>query len=427
MVRLLILAAITPLCGNICPTRSAAEDIHWPGWRGPARDGWVEHFEPPDSWPKQLTEVWEREVGEGYSSPVVAEGKVFQQSRLGEQEVVWCLDLASGDVLWREGFPVPFQIGGGGEFHGKGPKSSPAYSDGRLFTLSITGVLSCWDTESGDLQWRRDESAGRKRHHPYWGASTSPLVDGDLVIVHLGSDKSGALTALKTESGEVAWRYGDDGASYASPILIEIDHVRQIVQLTMDGLVSVESQTGERLWEFSFPQVGTDQNMVTPAFHDGLVLLGGENRGMLGLQPIRQDGAWSVRQLWHQNQVALDMSSAVVNDDLLFGFSHYGRGRLFCLDPRTGEVLWQGPGRTGENVAFLAVPGYIVALIDNGRLEVLEASGDQLRAVASYNVSDDPTWAPPVLLTDGVLVKDRESVKRWSFPQGSGRTTPPGR
>ena len=90
--------------------------------------------------------------------------------------------------------------------------------------------------------------------------------------------------------------------------------------------------------------------------HKGTVLLGAENRGIHGLEPRLEDGVWTVRVRWHQEEVALDMSSAVVNGDLLYGFSHYDSGRIFCLDINTGKILWQGPARTGENVAFLAVP-----------------------------------------------------------------------
>jgi outer membrane protein assembly factor BamB len=306
-------------------------------------------------------------------------------------------------------------MGSGGERHGKGPKSSPALADGRLFTLSITGVLSAWDGESGELLWRRDYSERFEKGHPYWGAATSPLVDGNRVVVHFGTDDRGALIALDAESGKEIWSHGNDGPSYASPILAEIQGTRQIVELTMRGLAGVDSESGRLLWEYLYPQVGTDQNMVTPVYHRGLVLLGGENRGIRGLQPRLENGVWTVQQRWHQKQVALDMSSAVVNGELLYGFSHYGQGRLFCLDPQTAEVRWQGPGRTGENVAFLAIPGHVVALINDGELKILAANGDRFETVTSYRVAENSTWATPVLLESGILVKDNQTLTLWSF------------
>ena len=136
---------------------------------------------------------------------------------------------------------------------------------------------------------------------------------------------------------------------------------------------------------------------------------------MYSLEPQVRDGVWTVKKLWGQEKVALDMSSAVVNGDLLYGFSHYSKGQLFCLDTATGEIRWLGPGRTGQNVMFLSVPGYVVALIDNGELQIIAANGDSYEKVAAWKVADSPTWAPPVLLQNGILVKDQRSLTYWSL------------
>jgi outer membrane protein assembly factor BamB len=426
MFRLKVLTITAPLALSIASAwkTSCGADVDWPGWRGPNRDGWVSGFQPPTRWPEQLKRVWQVDVGTGYASPVVSAGRVCQHARQGEGEVVWCLDLATGAVKWRQQYNVPFKIGSGAERHGKGPKSSPALADGRLFTLSITGLLSAWDVNSGRLLWRGDYSSRFEKSHPFWGVATSPLVDGNRVFVHFGTDDRGALIALDAKSGKEIWSHGDDGPSYASPILLELQGKRQIVELTMKGLVSVDSQSGCRLWEYPYPQVGTDQNMVTPAYHRGLVLQGGENRGITCIQPRQENGVWTVRERWHQKEVALNMSSAVVNGDLLYGFSHYGLGRLFCLDINTGEVLWQGPGRTGENASFLSIPGHVVALVDNGQLKIIEARGDCFEKVASYRVAKSPTWAPPVLLERGVLVKDNQTLTLWSLAGSTAGSSP---
>ncbi len=387
----------------------------WPGWLGPDRNGWVSGFQPPASWPDRLEERWRVTVGAGYGSPLVSDGRVYQHARQENEEVVWCLRLESGDVEWRKSYLAPFKMGGGGERHGKGPKSCPVLADGRLFTLSITGVLTAWDAGSGERLWRRDYGPRFKSAHPYWGVATSPIVDGDRVIVHLGTDDEGALVAFDVESGNEVWRQGKDGASYSSPLVVELHGVRQIVEWNHRALAGVETSSGRLLWEFEFPHVGNNQNMPTPAVHRGRVLVGGENRGVHSIEPRLENGVWTATRRWSQKNVALDMSSAVVNDDLLFGFSHYRRGQLFCLDPETGDIRWQGPGRTGENVMFLAFPGHVAALLDGGELRVIRASGDQLETVASYRVSENPTWAPPVILRGGVLVKDTETLTYWSW------------
>ena len=235
------------------------------------------------------------------------------------------------------------------------------------------------------------------------------------------------MIALDAESGTEVWTHGNDGPSYASPILVEIQGSRQIIEWNERALFGVASESGRRLWEYSFPQESTNQNMPTPVFHQGLLLMGAENRGVRGLEPKLKDGVWTVHQRWHQEKVALDMSTAVVNDDLLFGFSHYGRGRLFCLDIKTGEVLWQGPGRTGENVAFLAIPGHVVALVNDGELQVIAANRNGFKKVASYRVAENSTWAPPVLLGSGILVKDSLTLTRWSLAGSTARSPSPSR
>lgn len=417
MCRSIVLAVLILIALPVACTRQRSSDTvdPWTGWLGPKRDGWVSGFQPPSPWPETMKPAWRVEVGTGYASPLVAGSRVYQHARQGEDEVVWCLDLETGEETWRQSYETPFKVGGGGEFHGKGPKASPALADGRLFTMSIAGRLSAWNADSGDLIWHRDYASSFKKPHLFWGAAGSPLVDGDRVVVHFGTDGEGALIALDAATGKEVWRHGSDGPSYSSPISIEIGGSRQIVDWNERALTAVDSESGQSLWELPYAQTGTDQNMPTPTFHDGRVLLGAENRGIRSLEPRHENGDWSVNEVWFQKDVALDMSSAVMNGDLLFGFSHYGKGRLFCLDPKTGEVLWQGPGRVGDNVTFLSVPGYVVALVDNGQLEILAATGERFEQVASYRVSESPTWAPPVLVTGGgILVKDHDTLTLWS-------------
>ena len=110
---------------------ASGDDVHWPGWLGPERNGWVSGFQPPSRWPERLERSWQVEVGIGYGSPLVSAGRVYQHARQGDDEVVWCLDLETGAVKWRKSYAAPFKIAAGGERHGNGPKSSPMLADGR--------------------------------------------------------------------------------------------------------------------------------------------------------------------------------------------------------------------------------------------------------------------------------------------------------
>ena len=394
-------------------TSSVADEPFWSGWMGPQRDGWVADFTPPAFWPDELQKVWSVEIGTGYGTPLVHGDRIYVHARHGEMEVLHALGRATGETLWKQSETVPFQMGGGGERHGKGPKSSPVMADGRIFTMSITGHLTAWDAGSGDRLWQYAAPTEFGKTHPYWGHSTSPIVDDDRVIVHFGTDEGGRLTALNVETGDEVWGINGDGPSYSSPLVVEIDGVRQVIEWNHRALVGVDCQSGELLWEHPFPHEGTNQNMPTPTLFEGMVILGGENRGIHGFRPIRKNGQWTVETVWDQNEVALDMSSAVVNDGQLYGFSHFGAGRFFCLDPRTGNILWQGPGRTGQNAMLLSIPNHVVTLISNGELRVLRATPEQYQQVASYRVSNQPTWAPPVLFEGHALIKDQNRLTLW--------------
>ena len=396
-----------------------AHDFEWPGWLGPKRDGWVRGVKAPAKWPAKLTKKWSVQAGTGYGSPLVSKGRVYQHARQGEDEVLWCFDLATGKKIWRRAIKVPFKIAGGGDFHGKGPKSSPALANGRIFTMGITGVLTTWDAKTGAVLWRRDDSdryRGRfRKPHPNWGAATSPIVVDGMVIVHLGTDKEGLLVALDVKTGKEIWSLGKDGASYSSPLIAEFHGVRQVVEWNHEALIGVDLKTGRELWRRPFPHVGTNQNMPTPTIHKGFVIVGGENRGLHCFEPLKIDNDWTVAENWSERRLALDMASTIANGDLLYGLSHYERRRLFCVDIQTGDVIWKGPERAGQNATFLSLPGYVLALMDHGRLHVLKAETKEFAKLATYRVSDQPTWAPPVLLPDGILVKDWQNLLYWSF------------
>ena len=392
-----------------------AETMFWPGWLGPNRDGRLQEFTPPKSWPESLDKAWQVEVGAGYGTPLVQGDSVFIHTRVAEQEVLQCLDLASGKVQWKQEFDVPFKIGGGGEYHGKGPKSNPLLADGRLYTLSISGVLASWDAKTGEQLWVRDYQEQFGKGHPYWGASTSPIVSGNRVMVHFGNDDIGALVAMDAKSGREIWRSGKDGTSYSSPLLADFGDVHQIVQWNHEAIVGVEIETGKELWRHPMPHLTHNQNMPTPSVYEGHVIVGGENRGMYSLQPVVENGNWSVKERWYQPKAALDMSSAVIVDGRLYGMTHYNAGQLFCLDVATGEFIWQGPPRSANNVTFLTMKGYVAALINNGNLKILRSGTAKYDEVRSYKVADDATWAAPVMLPGKILVKDVNTLTLWKY------------
>ena len=399
----------------LCSLADLHSEVHWPEWLGPNRDGQVTYFKTPEKWPDGLTQSWNINIGEGSAMPIIANGRIYAHSRQRGEEVVWALDPKTGRVIWRKSYPVDYRIQSWGTRHGNGPLSNPTFADGRLFTFSVTGILSAWDAQSGDLLWRRDYAHQFRQTHPDWGHSFSPLVDGDQVIVHFGGGDSGVLVALNVATGDVVWTEGEDGPSHASPILVTLEGIRQIVEWNYESVVGIESGTGKRLWDYSLPHRGSNQNSPTPVHFKGRLLIGGENRGIRSLEPKLENGEWRVIENWHRRDVSLNMASAIVNGDSLFGKSHFRQGQFFRLDIATGDVIWRGPSRMGEYATFLSVDDRVVILKDDTTLEIIDANSQTYDPIISYEVAESPTWAAPILLKDGFLIKDRTKLFRWRF------------
>lgn len=182
----------------------------WPQWRGPNRDGVVASFTAPKVWPEKLKTIWKVQAGIGHSSPVVVGRRVYLHSRQEENEVVSCFDLDTGKQLWRDSYPTPYMMNPAAVTHGKGPKSTPVVYNNKLYTLGISGILSCYDDTTGKLRWRREFSNTTKGTSPLFGTAMSPIVDRGLLIAHVGGHDSGALTAFDANTGELRWSWTGD-------------------------------------------------------------------------------------------------------------------------------------------------------------------------------------------------------------------------
>jgi len=417
-----------PICGLILfgalfLAGSPADASSWTGWLGPDQAGRAQGFETPAVWPEKLRQNWRVEVGEGYSTPLVVGERIFQHARQGDDEVLWCLDRKTGEAVWRKSMPIDFVAGRNGERHGLGPKSTPTYADGRVFTLSITGVLTGWSAEDGELLWSRDFRENFDVTHPYWGTASSPVAEGDRVFAHTGSCEDGALFCIDAKTGKDIWTRTEEATCYSSPRLETIDGVRQLVELNHEGLCGIDVGSGELLWKYSYPHRANNQNVATPARIGNLFVIGGENRRTFGVRVGKTADGWNAERVWDHRDAALEMSSPIVHDGLLYGFSVLKTGQFFCLDPATGTMKWTGEARMGDNAQLLSLPGCILALTDDGSCRILRATGEKFDVIRNYQVADDHTWAAPALVGDMLLIKEKNHLSSWAI---HGEDTPSG-
>ncbi len=381
-----------------------AED--WPQWRGPNRDGIAAGFSEPKAWPEKLNLKWKVNVGEGHASPVVAEGKIYLHTRQGDREVVSCLRPDNGQVIWQEGYDAPYEMNPAAVSHGKGVKSTPVVQDGRIFTFGINGALSAFDAKTGKLAWRKEFGS------PDFGVAMSPAVDGGLLIAHTGGGRRGALTAFDAATGAEKWAWKGDGPAYASPIVVELAGTRQVVTQSQHNIVGVSAASGDLLWKIPY-KTPYEQNIVTPVLYHDTLIFSGIGNPIIGVKVLKKGAAWSTETVWQNNDLSTYMSSPVLSGDALFGFSVHKKGQFFCLNPANGATLWTTDGRQGESAAIVAAGSVLLFLTNDAELIVARKSDKAFEQVRKYQVADSPTWAHPVVLSHGILIKDAKSLALW--------------
>ena len=378
----------------------------WPQWRGPARDGQAP--EAPAEWPPELDRAWSIEVGEGHSSPVAVGDSVYIFSRQDGAEVLRRVLLADGEEAWKTSYPVEYQPTPVAAAHGQGPKSTPAVADGRVFTLGVTGVLSCHAAADGKLLWRKTFEKDFPKTYPLYGAAMSPIVHGGLLIAHVGGDGDGALMAFDPASGAEKWRWSEDGPGYSSPIIVQVAGRDQLVTQTEKNILAVDPGSGKTIWRLPF-NTPYKQNSVTPVAFDDTIVFGGTQQPSFGLR-ITADGP---QKAWETTDATLYMSTPVRVGARLCGFTEKQKGALYCIDPTTGAIAWMSEGRLGSNALLIAAGGRLLASTSEGELIVARASGDKYSPERIYTVAESNVWAHPALLGDRLLIKDRSSLTLW--------------
>ncbi len=382
----------------------------WPQWRGPNRDGAIASFRAPGAWPDQLTRKWKVDVGLGYATPILVGNRVYMYSRKQDNEVLTALDADTGRQVWQTAYPAPFTINPAAARHEKGPKSTPTFAGGKIYTLGMSGIVTAFNAADGKQLWQKPAP----RVGPLYHTAMSPLVDRGMVIIHVGGDNHGALTAFDPDTGAVKWAWNGDGPSYGSPIVAEPGGTRQVIVLTQEHLVGVSEASGELLWTRPF-STQFAQNAITPIVHNGTVIVSGLEKGVTAFKIVKRDNHWATENVWENQGVSLYMTNAVVVGDILFGMSHRKSGQFFALDANTGKTLWTSPPRQAANAAISHAGDLLFMLKDDGELIVAKASAAAFEPVKRYTVADSATWAAPTIAGNRIFVKDTSSLALFTW------------
>jgi len=378
-----------------------------PQFYGPNRDGSVSTDGSLDWVASPPQELWRRPVGLGWSGFAVVGGRALTQEQRGDEEWVSCYDLGSGELLWKHTDEARFDE----KMSGPGPRSTPMVKGDRVWTMGATGILNCLDLDSGELVWQRNVLKENGAENLEWGKSASPLWVDDMVVIS-GGNHRGTLLAYDAASGEPKWNFDGDGASYASPTVIELDGVRQIVSLNRINVTGHIIENGQMLWKWDWPGVYPKVGQPLPVGADQLLLTASYGAGshLLEVKMVGAGGKGAITELWQTNRLKTKFSSATVIGGHAYGLDE---GIFACIDLKDGSKEWKG-GRYGFGQQLLVNGDTFLVQAERGRVVLLAATPEghqELGELTGLEESGGTSWNPPTLAGRYLLLRnDREAV-----------------
>ncbi|MBP7827897.1 MAG: PQQ-like beta-propeller repeat protein [Verrucomicrobia bacterium] len=370
------------------PGGAAAAD--WPRWRGPELNGisretgWLTSW--PDGGPKVL---WKARVGTGFSSFAIAQGRAYTMGNANDTDSVFCFDAATGRVIWRHDYPAPLDAN---SYEG-GTSATPTVDGDRVYTLSKRGVMFCLDAAKGTVIWTKPLAEELGAAMPTWGFAGSVLVEGDLLLVNVGSTG----TALQKDNGTVVWSHGTGEAGYATPVPFTSAGTRAAVLFTREHVVAVTVADGKELWRYPW-KTRYDVNAADPILAgDQVFVSSGYNRGASVIQITGS----TAEKVWENRNMRNHFNSCVRWEGHLYGVDET---ELRCLVWDTGEVKWSDR-KFGKGSLMLA-DGHLIALSEKGELMVAPARPTEFKPLARAQVIGGKCWTTPVLANGRIYCRN---------------------
>jgi outer membrane protein assembly factor BamB len=392
------------LCAALGGGQPASTD--WPQFLGPTRDGVYagDDVVPPAG--GAPTGPWKRKVGQGFSAPVVAGGKLVIHHRQGGLEVADCLDAATGAPIWSSSAPTAYRDDFGFD---EGPRATPAISGGRVFVHGAEGLLRAIGMDDGKEAWKVDTRAVFKTRKGYFGAACSPLVEGGLVLLNVGGEGSAGIVALDAASGKTAWTATGDGASYSSPVAATVGGKRLAFFFTRAGLTALDPATGAVRFQFPWrARMDASVNAATPIVSGDLVFISasyGTGAALLRLGDAAPQVVWS-----SDDVLSCHYATGVLRDGKLYGFD--GRqehgARLRAVDLVPGKVLWTRE-RFGSGTITLAGT-HLLVVTEDGELVMAPASPAGFEEAARTRLLPGTVRAHPALAAGRLYIRNEDTL-----------------
>jgi len=387
--------------------RTSSDDF--PQFLGPQRNGRVAGprlARDRGAWPPPL--IWRQPIGAGWSSFAVVGSYAITQEQRGDDELVVCRELESGQILWTHSDPGHFS-----EFlAGDGPRSTPTIADGNVYTLGAEGRLNCLGIADGSVVWTHDVLAEHRASNVQWGKSCSPAVVGDVVVVSAGGRDGHSLVAYDKHNGELIWHAGDDPSSYSSPLSTVLAGVPQILIVNHHSVVAHDPLDGHVLWRF--PWEGDQPKVPQPLPIDAerVLVSAGYGVGCTMLQIKPSDTGFDWKENWSKKSLKPKFTNLVVRDGFVYGIDD-GR-TLVCLETADGRLRWKG-GRYGHGQVLL-VDDLLLIQAESGEVALVDATPERHHEWTRFQAIEGKTWNNPALAGRHLLVRNAQEAACYELP-----------
>ena len=387
----------------------------WHQWRGPNRNGISKETGVNLNWSeKKPTLLWTfREAGAGYSAPVIVGNILYCQGAKEGNDFAFAIDTKKGELKWKQILGDVFV-----QDRGNGPRGSVTVDGEKLYLIRGGGQIHCLAAADGKMLWHKNlvEDFGGSIMSQ-WGYSESPLIDGNLVICTPGGEK-GTIIALDKNSGELVWscRELTDQCGYSSPIVVDIEGIRQYIQLTAKGVAGVAAKDGKLLWKNDIESFRV-ASIPTPIYCDKTVYItNGYNTGCLLIKLTKDGDSFKTETIYANKNMINHHGGVVLLNDYVYGYSDtHG---WVCQNLKTGENVWNQRINDVSKGAILAVNDRLLLLNErNGLLTVIEASPDGWKEFGRLEIperseeessKDKMVWTHPVVANGKLYIRDHE-------------------
>ena len=386
----------------------------WAQWRGANREGIAKATDINLDWAqKKPTVAWTfRQAGSGYSAPTIVGTTLYCQGALNSKGFAFAVDTQTGNLKWKQELGREYV-----EDRESVPRGSVTVDGNKLYLIRGIGQIHCLSAADGKVIWQKDlvkDFGGRIMSR--WGYSESPLVDGNLVICTPGG-RQGTLIALDKNTGNLVWACKEwtDDAGHSSPIVVEVDGVRQYIQESGRGVAGVSTTNGKLLWKVDISGFRTAV-IPTPIYRDNMVYVtSGYNAGCAAIKLTKTGDKFNAETVYANRNMSNHHGGVVLSGNYIYGYND--ASGWVCQDLKTGDIVWRERNSTTSKGSVLGVNDRLLLLNErNGLLTVVAASPDgwkefgrlEIPERTKISTQDNMVWVHPVIANGNLYVRDHD-------------------